>query len=315
MLEGLLALEPPRVVDGIPRYVEDAGDDQAQVRDSFAYKWARRDTYESERRREIATQWILERYGFASVEALRGYLGGRSPVLDVGCGGGYTASTWLAPGWGGTYVGADISTAVDVARERLGEIDGTSFVQADALALPFRDESFGAIVAEGVLHHTPSTERAFAALVPLLRPGGELLAYVYRRKAPLRELADDYLRDRLAPLSPEDAWEQLRPLTRLAQALAELGTEVDVPDDVPLLGIRAGRHDVQRLIYWHFAKLFWHPELSFEENNHVQFDWYHPRYAHRHTEDEVRAWCRDAQLEIVHLDVQEAGITVRARKG
>ena len=83
---------------------------------------------------------------------------------------------------------------------------------------------------------------------------------------------------------------------------------------MPLLGIRAGRYDVQRLIYWHFAKLFWHPELSLEENNHVQFDWYHPRYAHRHTEDDVRGWCSDARLEIAHLDVQEAGITVRARK-
>ena len=77
-----------------------------------------------------------------------------------------------------------------------GTIEGTSFVQADVLDLPFRPESFDAIFSEGVLHHTPSTEAAFQALVPLLRPGGELLFYVYRRKAPLREFADDYIRDR-----------------------------------------------------------------------------------------------------------------------
>ena len=314
MLDDLLARTPDRVVDGIPRFVDDYDEGQSQVRDSFAYKWERRETYDSERRRQIAAAWILERYGFDSVDDLRSHFAAASPVLDVGCGAGYTAATWLAPGWGGRYVGSDISRAVDVARERLGEIDGTSFVQADVLRLPFRDDSFGAIMAEGVLHHTPSTEAAFKALVPLLRPGGELLVYVYRLKAPLRELADDYLRDRVSGLEAEQAWEELRPLTRLAQALSELDVEVDVPEDVPLLGIAAGRHDVQRLIYWHFAKLFWHPELSLEENNHVQFDWYHPRYAHRHTEDELVGWCDDADLEVVHLDVQESGLTVRARK-
>jgi arsenite methyltransferase len=314
VLDDLLAREPSQIVDGIPRFVESRDEGQAQVRDSFAYKWDRRETYESDRRREIAATWILERYGFDSVDQLRAHLVAESPVLDVGCGAGYTAATWLAPGWGGRYVGADISRAVDVARERLEHIDGTSFLQADVLDLPFRPESFGAIMAEGVLHHTPSTEAAFKALVPLLRRGGELLVYVYRRKAPLRELADDYLRERIGELPAEQAWDELRPVTRLAQALSELEVEVDVPEDVPLLGIEAGRHDVQRLIYWHFAKLFWHPELSLEENNHVQFDWYHPRYAHRHTEDELLRWCDDEGLDVVRLDVQESGLTLRARK-
>ena len=53
-------------MDGIPRFVQDDDEDQAQVRDSFAYKWERRSTYDAERRREIAAQWITERYGFES---------------------------------------------------------------------------------------------------------------------------------------------------------------------------------------------------------------------------------------------------------
>lgn len=106
----------------------------------------------------------------------------------------------------------------------------------------------------------------------------------------------------------------MRPLTELARALAELDVKVDVPEDVPLLEIPAGRHDVQRLIYWHFAKLYWNPELEFEENVHVNFDWYAPTYAHRHTEDEVRGWYDDARLEITHFDAQEAGFTVRGVK-
>ena len=105
----------------------------------------------------------------------------------------------------------------------------------------------------------------------------------------------------------------LRPITRLGQALAELEVEVEVPEDVELLGIPKGAYDVQRLVYWHFAKLFWNPTMTFEENNHVNFDWYHPRYAHRHTEDEVRGWFADCGLEIMRFDAQEAGFTVRGR--
>jgi len=245
---------------------------------------------------------------------MRDYFSRSERILDAGCGAGLATSTWLAPGWGrdgSAFVGADISAAIDTARERLGEIEGTTFIQADILALPFAPGSFDLVFSEGVLHHTPSTEAAFRALVRLLRPGGEIMIYVYRVKAPAREYIDDYVRDQIAGLPPEAAWDRLRPITRLGQVLAELEVEVDVPEDVELLGIAKGTYDVQRLVYWHFAKLFWNPTMTFEENNHVNFDWYHPRYAHRHTEDEVRGWFADCGLEIVRFDAQEAGFTVR----
>ena len=88
-----------------------------------------------------------------------------------------------------------------------------------------------------------------------------------------------------------------------------------MPEDVPLLGIKAGRQDVQRLVYWNFAKLFWNPSWSFEENLHVNFDWYHPTYAHRHTEEEIRSWCEAAGLDVLRLHDQEpAAWTIRARR-
>jgi hypothetical protein len=71
---------------------------------------------------------------------------------------------------------------------------------------------------------------------------------------------------------------------------------------------------VQRLIYWNFAKLYWNPNWSFEENVHVNFDWYRPRYSHRQTADEVREWCAEAALAITRFHEQESGFTVRATK-
>ena len=165
-----------------------------------------------------------------------------------------------------------------------------------------------------MLHHTPSTDRAFKSLIPLLERGGEILFYVYRKKAPVREFTDDYIRSIVSQLEPEEAWAQLRPLTKLAQSLAELHAQVEIAEDVPLLGIKAGRYDIQRLIYWHFAKLFWNEAWADEENNHVNYDWYHPRYAHRQTEEEVRRWCAEGNVSISRFAVEESGFTVRAIK-
>ncbi len=300
--------------NGIPRFVAALDAEQSQTEQSFEFKWKWREFSDSPRLKEQFGEWVATRYGFAHLGEMRQFFETRERILDAGCGAGYSSSMWLDESWrGGEWVGADISEAVDVAKERLGSVPGTSFVQADVLELPF-DGVFDTVFSEGVFHHTPSTRAALASAIRALRPGGEILFYVYRRKSPVREFTDDYVREAIADLDPPQALDALRPLTKLAQALAELEVEVQV-EDVPVLGIEAGRFDVQRLIYWHFAKLFWNSALSFEENLHINFDWYHPRYAHRHEPDEVRGWCDDLGLRVSRFHVDEAGITVRATKG
>jgi SAM-dependent methyltransferase len=289
--------------------------DQAQTRDMFAFKWSRTDTYASEAMRAPIRRWLRERYAPLLTE-LAARDGGPASLLDAGCGAGNAAALLLEDRMPGLrYVGVDISRAVDLAAQRIAPLGGEHlFVQADLLALPFRDGAFDVVLSEGVLHHTPSTRSALLATARLVRPGGLFAIYVYARKSPVREFTDDLIRDRVAAMTPEQAWEALEPLTRLGEALGRLGVVVDVPEDVPLLGVPKGPIDIQRLFYWHVCKAFYRPDWTLDEMNHVNFDWFTPRYCHRQTPDDVQLWCKEAGLVIEHLIVEESGITVLARR-
>lgn len=291
-------------------------DEQAQTAETFGFKWNQRGTFDSETAVGRSREWLLERYGDIADAAWWDEYGDRPVVLDAGCGAALSSLALFGSRLRTVrFLAADISRAVDVALQRCTDNGVTgAFFQDDLAALPFRPGSVDVIFSEGVLHHTDSTRDALHRLAALLAPGGRFLFYVYRKKGPIREFTDDYIRERLQEMRPEEAWSALEPLTKLGIALAELGSEVEVPADVDLLDIPAGRYDVQRLFYWHVAKAFHHPDLSFDELNHINYDWYAPANAHRQTPEQVRAWCAEAGLEIEREHVEDAGITVIARR-
>ena len=138
--------------------------------------------------------------------------------------------------------------------------------------------------------------------------------YVYKRKGPVREYTDDYIREKLQNMSPEESWKAMEPLTQLGISLGELDAEVEIPKPIEILDIPAGRINLQRFFYWHVAKMFYRPDLTFDEMNHINFDWYAPANAHRQSPDEVRDWCQQVNILIEHEVVEDAGITIIARK-
>src|SRR5262249_54008224 len=115
-------------------------------------------------------------------------------------------------------------------------------------------------------------------------------------------------------MTPEDAWNALMPLTKLGEMLGDLDLEVDVPEAIDLLEIPAGKINLQRLFYWHVFKAFYNPDMTLDEENHYNFDWYYPRNAHRQSLMEVRSWCDAANMKIEREVEELAGITIRARK-
>lgn len=303
--------------DGLLRGVSTASQAQAQTSVTFGYKWEKRETYESATGLAHMRAWLNERYGSAEELPFLNRGGEKPILLDAGCGAGYSALELFAPVLHRIrYLGVDISSAVDVAKLRFAERGAcdAAFMQADLTRLPIPNGSVDAIFSEGVLHHTDSTKAALLALAPKLRPEGAFMFYVYRKKGPIREFTDDYIRANLQAMSPQEAWDALEPLSLLGKALGELDVEIEIPAAIRLLKIPAGRINLQRLFYWHVFKAFYRPDMSLDEMNHINFDWYAPKNAHRQSPDEVRAWCAAAGLAIERERIEEAGITVIARR-
>jgi arsenite methyltransferase len=310
----------PQPATGVDAVSDGRSSDQQQTESTFGFKWSRRDTYGSEAMQTEVRRWLFEKYFDNDPQRLDALLASLSPaplsILDAGCGAGLSGSLLFGDRLRDhNYLGVDISEAVEVAKDRFAQagLPGR-FVRSDLNSIPDEEGPFDLIFSEGVLHHTDSVARAIAALADRLRPGAVFLFYVYLRKAPVREFTDDLIRAQLAGLSNDEAWEALRPLTKLGKALGELNATVQIDEDIPVLGIPKGTYDLQRLFYYKFCKAYYRPEYTLDEMEHINFDWFRPLNCHRHSPEEVRSFCEQAGLTVERLHVEDSGITVIARR-
>lgn len=91
----------------------------------------------------------------------------------MGCGTGQSLRIYRERA--GLYVGIDLSlAALKLAHGRFGE---ASWMQADALRLPFRDGSFDVVAFSSVLHHIGDRGAALAEARRVLSPGGWAFAF------------------------------------------------------------------------------------------------------------------------------------------
>ena len=74
-----------------------------------------------------------------------------------------------------------------------------------------------------------------------MKCGGYFLFYVYAKKAVIREFTDDLIRNRLIDLDDQQAWDALKPLTKLGYVLGDMKLEIDIPEDITLLDIKKGK--------------------------------------------------------------------------
>lgn len=261
---------------GIPRFVESEA-----YAGSFGFEWMRhRQTQLDDRTSRESEETFRAKTGLGP-DDVRGRL-----ILDVGCGMGRFAD--VVSRWGGEVVAVDLSLAVEAAAANLAGRENVRCLQADCLRLPLAPGRFDLIYSIGVLHHTPDCAAAFRALVPLLRPGGVIVIWVYPHMERWAETAAAYRR--LTTRLPH----------RLLHALCAAAIPLYYLHRLPLLGRLTRR--------WLPTSM--HPRAAWRVLD--TFDWYSPKYQSMHAPDEVRGWFEGAGLTDVR--VLEVPVAVRGRR-
>lgn len=279
---------------------------QLQTQDVFSDKWSQ---FEQGNKKEelysFQKEWFLQLYGFDSEEDLKFFLSTKNTIVDTGCGLGYKAAWFAKLAPHAVVIGVDISEAAKIAANNYKHLSNMYFYQADIANTGIKDGVSDFTVCDQVIMHTEDPELTFAHLCSITSNKGQFACYVYRKKALPRELLDDYFRIATHNITKEQLWEMSSQLTELGKRLSELNIIFDSPD-IPLLGIKGGKQDLQRFIYWNFIKCFWRHDFGKEISDATNFDWYAPSNAKRYSELEFKNMIKQNTLEIKHFHEEEA---------
>ncbi len=158
------------IVRGVPRFV--AGE---QYADTFGRQWTRwsvtqQDSMNGSR---IFLDRML-RYTGWTPESMAGKV-----VVDAGCGpGGFID---VNHPHAAAMIGFDLSVAIEACYDNHGKRPNVYLAQGDIFNPPVRRNVADRLYTFGVVQHTPDPEGAFRSLIPLVKEGGEIAVWVYRK--------------------------------------------------------------------------------------------------------------------------------------
>ena len=291
------------------------GDSLTSTPEVFAEKWNRwsKLLFEEESARNSGIlDWVLRRNGWSSTAQLREFLENRSSILDAGCGNGRITKILAENAIPkGEVFGWDINPTV--AAGNLADKENVTVQMVDLSSGELPSTNFDFIYCQEVLHHLPEPKGTFLRLSQLLSPGGTIAIYVYGLKGPVREFADERIRDVFTELDEEGKEKFIEAITSLGKQLAQIEQEVTI-EGLESIGFRSGTFPVQKFVYDNLMKCFWNENLGIDGSKAINFDWYAPSLASKHTLPEVLEWVLAAGLELTHHAQDEYGITVHGRK-
>lgn len=269
------------VVRYVPRFVS-----AENYADNFGLEWSRhaRTQYDSESGVRFSERRFFEETGWP--RRMEGDL-----VLEAGSGSGRFTEQALRTG--ATVVSFDLSCAVDANYSANGGSSNVLLMQADIFQIPCRPATFDRIYCFGVLQHTPDPRMAFRSLPPLLKPGGMIVADVYKKTFVKHVLGTKYwVRPFTRNMPPDKLYKNIQryvdfmwPVASVLRHVPKVGTPLNwrlLIGDYTNEGVPAAK-----LKEWAYLDTF---------------DMLSPKYDYPQTLQAFRSWFEESQL--VEIDVR-----------
>jgi ubiquinone/menaquinone biosynthesis C-methylase UbiE len=112
-----------------------------------------------------------EKYFTSLISVIKQNLPPNSIVLDLGCGSGY--SSYLLSKRKYNVIGLDLNPFPE--QLKLNGSEELQYVVGDALTLPFKENSFDAVVLKDVIEHITDVEKLLLSVKKVLKPNGVLI--------------------------------------------------------------------------------------------------------------------------------------------
>jgi len=111
----------------------------------------------------------------------------QNQILDLGCGIGFWVTEFAILGYKNLYAVDLTETAIEITKKRLEAYNYRADLKVqNAENLDFEDETFNHVNCQGVIHHTPNTEKCISEIARVLKTNGTANISVYYRNHILR---------------------------------------------------------------------------------------------------------------------------------
>jgi SAM-dependent methyltransferase len=224
-------------------------------------------------------------------------------MLEAGSGSG--TYTEQAASTKATVISFDYSNAVEANYASNGAKENVIIAQASIYEMPFREGYFDKVFCFGVLQHTPDVRKAFLALPPMLKEGGDLVVDVYRRtKFHTKYVIRGFTTRIFRTMPPSKAYELTKkwvdlmwPLSQRISKMPRYGPKINWMLMVPDYSKQGLQGDLMK--EWAYLDAY---------------DMLAPSYDSPQTIQTLSGWFREAQLSNVVVKYGYNGIEGRGSK-
>ena len=223
-------------------------------------------------------------------------------ILEVG--GGSGRFTEIASSTNATVISLDYSEAVEANYSMNGAKKNIIIAQGDIYQMPLRKDYFDKIFCFGVLQHTPDVKKAFMSLPVFLKPGGELVADIYKKTILSTLLSTKYyVRPFLNKNDPKKLYKLVKnyvdlmwPLVSLIAKIPKFGTAINA-----------------RLLVAEYTSYGFRGKMLKEMAYLDTFDMLSPKYDNPQTKKNFQSWFEEAKFEDYEIYYGYNGIVGRGK--